>query len=264
MSQSRRWLLVLGASSGIGAGCARAFAEAGYGILGVHLDRRPSLPAVEALRASLQALGTEVRFFNGNAADDAWRAGTVAAIQEHLAPSGGHVDVLLHSLAFGSLAPLVGSDPQHALRRSQFEMTIDVMTASLAYWTRDLVHAGCLASQGRVFALTSQGSDHAWPSYGAVSAAKAALDAVVRQLALELAPLGITANAVQPGVTDTPALRRIPGWETLVGQARRRNPHGRLTTPDDVGRCLVELARPGTAWMTGNRIRIDGGEDICG
>ncbi len=264
MSEPRRWLLVLGASSGIGAGCARAFAGAGYGVLGIHLDRRPGMPAVEALRAELAALGAEVRFFNGNAADDTWRAATIAAIRDHLHSVGGRVDVLLHSLAFGSLGPLVGPDPRGSVRRTQLEMTCDVMAASLAFWTRDLVHTGLLVAGGRVFALTSQGTDHAWPGYGPVSLAKAALDAVVRQLALELAPLGITANSVQPGVTDTPALRRIPGWEALLDGARHRNPHGRLTTPEDVGRCLLELARPGTAWMTGNRIRVDGGEDACG
>ncbi|MBN1337240.1 MAG: SDR family oxidoreductase [Deltaproteobacteria bacterium] len=264
MSDPRRWLLVLGASSGIGAGCARAFAEAGYGILGVHLDRRNTRPAVEALESDLRKAGAEVCFFNGNAADDAWRSATVEAIRTHLRATGGRVDVLVHSLAFGSLGPLVGADAARAVRRSQWEMTLDVMASSLAFWTRDLVHAGLLGLGGRVFALTSQGTDHAWPSYGPVSAAKAVLDALVRQLALELAPLGITVNAVQPGVTDTPALRRIPGWEMLVEQALRRNPHGRLTTPEDVGRCLVDLSRPGTSWMTGNRIRVDGGEDVCG
>ena len=91
-----------------------------------------------------------------------------------------------------------------------------------------------------------------------------ALEAYVRQLAVELAPLGVTANAIKAGVTDTPALRKIPGNEVMIEGARARNPAGRLTTPEDVARCLVALAAPGTAWLTGNVLNVDGGEDVAG
>jgi NAD(P)-dependent dehydrogenase (short-subunit alcohol dehydrogenase family) len=112
--------------------------------------------------------------------------------------------------------------------------------------------------------MTSAGSLAAWPSYGAVSAAKCALESHIRQIAVELAPRGITANAIMAGVTQTPALERIPGAEELVKAGLARNPHHRLTTPDDVARCLVDLARDGTGWLTGNVLRVDGGEAISG
>jgi NAD(P)-dependent dehydrogenase (short-subunit alcohol dehydrogenase family) len=100
------------------------------------------------------------------------------------------------------------------------------------------------------------------PYYGAVSAAKAALESHVRQLALELADRGITVNAIRAGVTDTPALRKIPGHEQMIEGALQSNPHGRLTTPEDVARAIALLARPESAWITGNVIGVDGGEDI--
>ena len=112
--------------------------------------------------------------------------------------------------------------------------------------------------------MTSAGSLAAWPAYGAVSAAKCALESHIRQLAVELAPRKITANAIMAGVTQTPALEKIPGSDALVATALARNPHKRLTTPDDVARCLVELARDGTSWLTGNVLRVDGGEAIAG
>jgi NAD(P)-dependent dehydrogenase (short-subunit alcohol dehydrogenase family) len=112
--------------------------------------------------------------------------------------------------------------------------------------------------------MTSAGDHVVWKSYGAVSAAKAALESHIRQLAVELAPLGITANAIKAGVTDTPALRKIPGNAAITGAAQARNPSGRLTTPQDVARCLVALAAEGTEWMTGNVINVDGGEDVAG
>jgi NAD(P)-dependent dehydrogenase (short-subunit alcohol dehydrogenase family) len=97
-----------------------------------------------------------------------------------------------------------------------------------------------------------------------VSAAKAALESNIRQLASELAPRGITANSIRAGVTNTPALQKIPGHEAIIAMAQRRNPSGRLTTPEDVARAIVALSHPDTYWITGNVIGVDGGEEIVG
>jgi enoyl-[acyl-carrier-protein] reductase (NADH) len=142
------------------------------------------------------------------------------------------------------------------------EMTLDVMAHSLVYWAQDLVNRKLMTSGGRVFAMTSSGGTRVFATYGAVSAAKAALESHIRQLAFELAPLGIAANAIRAGVTDTPALRKIPGNDRLIEIARSKNPHGRLTTPADVGAAIAALCHPGLYWMTGNTIGVDGGEDI--
>jgi NAD(P)-dependent dehydrogenase (short-subunit alcohol dehydrogenase family) len=100
------------------------------------------------------------------------------------------------------------------------------------------------------------------PFYGAVSAAKAALESHVRQLALELGAAGVSVNALRAGVTDTPAARKIPVAEVLFQEARRRNPGGRLTRPEDVAGAIVALSLPGTGWISGNVIGVDGGEDV--
>jgi enoyl-[acyl-carrier protein] reductase III len=260
------WALVLGASSGFGAAVARAWARAGFGIIGVHLDLRGSIAAADAVREEIAAMGRPVVFHNVNAADDEKRASVVSAIRELFEErrAGGEDPMLgavLHSLAFGTTLAYVSLEPdQRELSRRQLEMTADVMAHSLVYWTRDLHHAGLLRRGSRVYAMTSEGSILAVPTYGAVSAAKAALEAHVRQLALELAPEGITVNAIRAGVTDTPALRRIPGWEYLVDAATARNPQGRMGRPEDVADALVALATPLTHWMTGNVIGVDGGE----
>lgn len=271
------WALILGASSGFGEAAARAFAQAGYDILGVHLDRRAAAEHVAALVADLQAQGRRVVFFNGNAADDDKREAILDEIAALVDPAGGgRVEVLLHSLAFGTLTRFVpelaaanvagaaGGRPAVGVSRKQLEMTLDVMANSLVYWTQGLLRRELLGAGGRIWAMTSAGSHRVMPSYGPVSAAKAALESHCRQLAVELAPRGITVNAVLAGVTDTPALRKIPGHERLIEKALEANPHGRLTTPEDVAACLVELARPGTAWLTGNVLRVDGGEDVAG
>ncbi len=259
MSDDARAALVLGASSGFGEATVRAFAAEGYDIYGVHLDRRSGLEHVEEIREDLEAHGVRARFFNRNAADEDKRADTLDEVLDEVGEGG--LGVMLHSLAFGTLVPFVGDEPGDGVSPKQMDMTLDVMAHTLVYWTQGVVHRGLMAEGGRIFAMTSSGGDRVAPAYGPVSAAKAALESHCRQLALELADRDITVNAIRAGVTDTPALRKIPGSDVMVERARASNPHGRLTQPEDVARCMVTLAGAGTHWMTGNVIRVDGGED---
>lgn len=254
-----QWALILGASSGFGEACAIELSRHGFNIVGLHLDRKATMANVERIKKTIEANGRKALFHNVNAADEAKRM----EILDELQRSGVKVKLLLHSLAFGTLKPLVPKNSHdEGLTKSQLEMTLDVMANSLVYWVQDLVKRSMMEAGGRVFAMTSEGGSHVIPMYGAVSAAKAALESYVRQLAFELAPLKITVNAIRAGVTDTPALRKIPGSDTLVEHSQTRNPHGRLTTPEDVARAVVALSAPGTSWMTGNVIGVDGGECI--
>ena len=257
-----RWALILGASSGFGEAAALAFAEAGYDVFGVHLDRRAGLEHVAEIVSGIEAHGRRATFFNINAADEEKRAEAIETMRQEAGDAP--VRVLLHSLAFGTLKPFIAESPKDAMGQRQLEMTLDVMANSLVYWSQDLHRAGLLREGSKIYAMTSAGDRIVWPAYGAVSAAKAALESHVRQLAVELAREGITANAIKAGVTDTPALRKIPGNTEIIESAEERNPSGRLTEPEDVARCLVTLSEPGTEWMTGNVIQVDGGEDVAG
>lgn len=261
-TESNGWAAILGASSGFGEAAALAFAEAGYDVFGVHLDRRSGIAHVAEIVEQIERHGRRAHFFNINAADPDKRAEVVAEMRR--IAGDAPIRVLLHSLAFGTLKPFMAEEAKGALTRSQMDMTLDVMAHTLVYWTQELHRAGLLVRGSKLYAMTSAGDRIVWKAYGAVSAAKCALESHVRQLAVELAPEGITANAIKAGVTDTPALRKIPGNEAIVEGARERNPAGRLTTPEDVARCLVALSGPGTEWMTGNVIQVDGGEDVAG
>ena len=122
----------------------------------------------------------------------------------------GTLRVLLHSLAFGTLKLYVADPMKEAVNQSQMDMTLDVMAHSLVYWTQEVVGRGLMTRGGRIYAMTSSGGTRVLPFYGPVSAAKAALESHIRQLAAELGPQGITANAIRAGVTDTPAAAEDP------------------------------------------------------
>jgi enoyl-[acyl-carrier protein] reductase III len=266
-----RWALILGASSGMGEATALALARDGYRICGIHLDFRAGLAHVEKVKASIESAGSEALFINMNAADDEKRTAALATLKERFdksRASGGdpYVRVVMHSLAFGTLLPFIADDPKEAVNRKQMEMTQDVMANSLVYWVQDLYRGGFLASGSKVYAMTSEGSTRVVPTYGVVSSAKAALESHCRQLAMELARkgTGITVNAIRAGVTVTPALMKIPEHDAIIEASVRRNPSGRMTTPQDVGNAIAALSRDGFDFVTGNVIGVDGGEYITG
>ena len=256
-----QWALILGASSGFGAATAQRLAAAGMHIAGVHLDRRAAMASIEAIVAEIEGHDRHAIFYNVNAADAVKRTDTLDDLQARMGESS--VRILLHSLAFGTLGPFIDrADPKRAISQRQMEMTLDVMANSLVYWAQDLVQRGMLGRGGKIYGMTSAGDERVIPSYGAVSGAKALLGSHLRQLAAELAPQGIAANALKAGVTPTPALDKIPAADKLLAFAREHNPSGRVTAPEDIADAIVHLSIDDSHWLTGNTINVDGAEDI--
>lgn len=258
---SGRWGLILGASSGFGEAIALALAKRGMSIFGVHFDRAQAMDHVQSVRDKIKSYGAQSEYFNINAADDEKRAEVVASIKKIQTQP---LKILIHSLAFGTLRPFITDESKNEITRKHMDMTLDVMAHSIVYWTQDLFHAGLLGKGSRIMGMTSAGDARVWKTYGAVSAAKASLESHIRQMAFELAPHGITCNAIRAGVTQTPALAKIPGNDKMVAMALEMNPHHRTTTTEDVAEFICAMALDETAWATGNVIGVDGGEFLTG
>lgn len=183
----------------------------------------------------IQPAGRESEFFHGDPANDGVRQRSIEKMSLRLPkPPQGTLRVLLHAIPSISLPPLAGAEK--VATRKQIEETSDLLGHSLVYWVQDCLRAGLFDCGGRIFAISTRGS-----------AARAVVEAHIRQLAADLAPAGITANAIRPGSTDA-----------------QRNPNRRLTMPEDVARCIAALCHPATYWMTGNTLHVDGGENIVG
>lgn len=142
--------------------------------------------------------------------------------------------------------------------------TIYSMGTSYYTWAKDIFIRKLFAADARMFGLTSEGNEVAWRGYASVGAAKVAMEALSRSMASEFGPYGIRSNIIQAGVTDTPALRHIPGNRHISANARLRNPLGRLTVPEDVGNVIKLMAMDEAGWINGTIIRVDGGEHIAG
>ncbi|MGH2576063.1 MAG: SDR family oxidoreductase [Ignavibacteria bacterium] len=257
----RDWALILGSSSGFGAATSLALAREGINIVGVHLDRASALENVKKLIADIKSRGVDVKFFNVNAADANKRKEVLDSVEKgDFFLKDDKIKVMLHSLAFGTLKPYFGEKSEDDIKQQQLEMTIDVMGNSLVYWTQDIVRRGLMIKGGKIFAMTSSGGHRVIEYYGAVSAAKAVLESHCRQLAMELGSKGISVNPVLAGVTETPALSKIPNADKIITNALQRNPSHRLTTPQEVAEIIVAVTKLNNNWMNGGIIYADGGE----
>jgi enoyl-[acyl-carrier protein] reductase III len=262
MSENNKyWALILGVSSGFGGATAIKLAEDGYNIIGLHLDRAATLPNIERIENQIKAYGRSTMFFNVNAADAEKREEIIEELKKKF-NGESLVKVLMHSLAFGTLKPFIPKEGEDALTQAQMEMTLNVMAHSLVYWTQSLVINNLFARKGRIFAMTSSGGHISIPYYGAVSAAKAAIESHIRQLSTELGDYEISACSIMAGVTDTPALRKIPGNRPMIEVARRKNPRKRATRPEDIAKVISLLCKDGGEWVSGGLINADGGEDV--
>ncbi len=148
------------------------------------------------------------------------------------------------------------------LNAEDFSQTIAYMGFDILLWVQDIFRRGMFAADSRVIGLTSEGNTKAWDGYAAVAAAKSTLESVSRAIAKEFAPHGIRSNIIQAGITDTPALRLIPGHRSMIASAVQRNPLSRLTTPEDVANAIYLLSLPEAHWINGALLHVDGGEHI--
>lgn len=258
---SKKYVLILGVSSGFGRAIATEYAKAGYNIYGLHLDLGKAGEEVKMFRDKLAAdTKVNIEFFNGNAAADDKRAEVIEYITKK--ESSHKMHALVHSLAFGALKPFISIDNSDMLSKKQIEMTMDVMANSLVYWAQDCFKANMFAENSKIFAMTSVGSTRATVSYGAVSAAKAALESYIRQLAVELGPHKVSVNAILAGVTDTPAARKIPRFESMLQRTKDYNPYRHNTTPELVAQAVMMLSNENYYFINGQTIAVDGGENV--
>ncbi len=304
-----QWALILGGSSGFGLATAKKLAQEGLSVCVIHRDRKGAMERIENEFAVIRQAGTGFMALNLDALSPEGIQTTIENLTRTLGTTG-RIRVLMHSIAFGNLKPLVrvpsstkdeaeeaisqlalaldcppkqvhnalealrasGSDHFTALlppvygetfiEDEDMTRTVYSMGTSLLTWVQKLHTAGLFAADARVFGMTSEGNEVAWRGYAAVSAAKVAMEAVSRSIAVEFALYGLRSNIIQAGVTDTPALAVIPGSEAMKATARLRNPFRRLTVPEDVANVIALLSTDEAAWINGTLIRVDGGERI--
>jgi len=258
--KTTNWALILGGSKGLGLASAIKLARSGYHILVVHRDRNIDMQGIVNNFKEISAAGVLFKSYNQDAILQLNRDELIQKIKDFV-PEGHKIKVLVHSIAKGNLKPMYSSNDQE-LSNQDFQITINAMAISLYDWAQALIKAGLFADDSRIIAFTSEGSSKAISNYGAVGAAKAALEAISRNMALEFATIGIKTNCIQAGVTDTESLRRIPGSENLIKQAKLKNPSARLTKPEDVADVVYLLCTDEAKWINGTVIKVDGGESL--
>lgn len=255
LSSDGEYALILGGSSGLGLASAKKLAAEGMNICIVHRDRKSSLPEFQKHIKEMKSFGVEVKSFN----KDALKKEVLEEVISFFPKQS--IKLLLHSIAKGSLKPM-SDNPDDSLQKEDLDISIHAMGISWYEWTQALIENKLFTNNARNIAFTSEGNQKVWPGYGAVSAAKAVLEALMRQMAVEFVPLGITTNCIQAGTTQTASFSIIPNSSELAKMAEARNPFKRLTTPEDVANAVYLLSLPEAAWINGSVVKVDGGESI--
>jgi len=232
-------VLVTGGSRGIGRAIALRFASLGAARVAVGYMRGDR--TAEETASELRTLGAEPILVRGNVASTRV-AEDVAAL--------GPLDVLVHAAATGVIRPALETEDKH------WDWTLSANARALLSLTR--AAAPSMPEGSSIVGLSSLGSVRVLDNYALVGASKAALEALVRYLAVELAPRGIRVNAVSAGVVETGALEHFPNKEAML-EMGVRNPAGRLVSPEDVADLVVFLCSPGAEMIRGQTVVVDGG-----
>ncbi|HEX8439406.1 SDR family oxidoreductase [Archangium sp.] len=253
----RSWAVILGASSGSGAAIAEAVADRpGLNVFGMHRGRYPEQAAAVERAVTDKGVRMVMRQADAGTAEGALEG--AKALFEVAGPRS--VKLFVHSIASGSVGLLAtGEAPLHP---RQVEKTFDAMAHSFVYWTRALLERELLAPDARLLGLTNPLSESLLPNCGAITAAKAALEIYVRQLAVELGPRGYRVNLLKFGTVVTPAVRHVYPPETMarLEEAHRlMNPAGRMCTVEEVARLVSVLVGEESSWFNGATIDFTGG-----
>jgi enoyl-[acyl-carrier protein] reductase III len=233
-------VFVTGGSRGIGKAIALRFARDGARRVAIGYLRNDK--AAEETADELRALGAEPVLVRGNVTSD--------RVLEQVAELGP-LDVLVHNAATGVIRPALETDPKH------WEWTLNANARALLDLTR--AAAPSMPAGSSIIGISSLGSTRVLENYVLVGTSKAALEAIVRYLAVELAPRGIRVNAVSAGVVETDALQFFPNREDMVEHAVRRTPAGRLVEPEDIASAVAYLCSPEADMVRGHILIVDGG-----
>ena len=233
-------VLVTGGSRGIGRAIALRFAARGAKRVAIGYLRNDR--AAEETAEELRAAGTEPILVRGNVTSE-----RVLEQVEALGP----LDVLVHNAATGVIRPALETEPKH------WEWTLTANARALLDLARVTVPQ--MQPGSSIVGISSLGAQRVLENYALVGTSKAALESLVRYLAVELAPIGIRVNGVSAGVVETDALKHFPNREEMLEHSTKRTPVGRLVEPEDVADAVEFLCSPAATMVCGQTLIVDGG-----
>jgi len=243
-----KYALVTGGSRGIGRAICKRLAEQGARVCFNYLrNREAAATAIE----EISAVGIKPLGIKANVADEEH----LKRLFDTITTEFGQLDILVSNAALGVLKPVT------KLREKDWRWTMDINARALIPLARGAIEL--MGDRGgSIVAVSSLGATKAIPFYGAVGASKAALEALVRHLAIENAADNVRVNVVSGGAVDTDALKFFPNRDEILEESLKRTPAGRLVTPEDMADAVLFLCSDLAKMIHGQTLVVDGGTSI--
>ena len=238
--------LVTGSSRGIGRQTAIRLAKEGYDIV---INYARSRTAAEEVVSEIEALGRKVLLIKANIGD----VKKIRAMFTQIDEEFGRLDVLVNNAASGVLKPAM------ELEESHYDWTMGINAKGSLFCAQEAAKLMQRNGGGNIINISSLGSIRYLENYTAVGVSKAALEALTRYLAVELAPHQIRVNAVSGGAVDTEALKHFPNREELLAEAAKSTPAGRLVEMEDMVNAIMFLLSDQSYMVRGQTLIVDGG-----
>lgn len=238
--------VITGSSRGIGRSIAHRLAEQGSNIV-INYVRNEE--AAQATASELKKYGIKTLTCQANMGDP----NGITELIDKTIQEFGRIDILVHNAALGAFKPV------HKLKLNQWELSLDVNAQAFFLLTQKALPAMEKQGSGHILAISSLGAHRFIPNYGAIGISKAALEALVKYLAVELAPKGIRVNCVSGGLVETDAVKSFPNFSLMKEEVKKRTPAGRIGQPEDLANVVSFLVSPDAGWIYGQTIIADGG-----
>ncbi len=243
-----KFALITGGTRGIGKAISLSLAEKGMHLFLNYLRDDES---AEAVKKETESKGAQVTLVQANVGDADAFGPLFDAVKKHT----DRLDILIHNAALGVFKPV------HQLREKDWDISLDVNAKALLFLAQGALPF-MKKEGGKIVAISSLGAQHYTPNYGAIGISKAALENLVRYLAVELSPYKIHVNAVSGGLVDTASVRLFPDFERMKKEFLSRTPGGRVGTPQDIANVVSFLLSPKSDWIFGQTLVADGGYSL--
>jgi enoyl-[acyl-carrier protein] reductase III len=243
----KKIVLITGGSRGIGRALSLKFSRLGATVL---INFLQNTKKAEETQRLIQKSGKKCLLYQSNLNNPE----EISQMMSKITDDFGRLDILVHNAALGVFKPTL------QIRTNQWDLSMNINARALLLLAKKSIKL--MKNGGNIIGISSLGSHRVAPNYGAIGISKAALESLIRYLAVEMAPYNIRVNGVAGGIIKTESIKKFPEYEKATAMVLKNIPAKRLGMPDDIANAVIQLVSDEASWIYGQIFVVDGGQSL--